>query len=195
MEFIDGLKMLGGMDAVGVIIILSIAFVVGLIYFVKKGYSKAKKQESLRIIEATQKYQTERKQVLSTKSESQANSVSALGTGDIPCMAFRPGNIIDWTTIPAPIGETYFADTSCPTSGSVCIVKELENGEVVDYDPREIPVEIKQTPEWAWSATHCKELVKRFWYVPFSIWKSPSLWLAFGMLLAMFIFGMGVIGA
>jgi len=193
----DGFKMLGGMDTTGTIVIVVIVLVVGLIFFIKKGYARAEKQEALRILELTHKYEQEK---IETKKESKTDEgpkepSSILGKGDIPCMAFKLGNIVDWTTIPAPIGEAYLADTSCPISGTVFIVKQLENGDIVDYDPREVPVVIKQTPEWAYSATHCKEIVKRFWYVPYSVWKSPSLWFAAGMLVIMFIFGMGVIGS
>ncbi len=123
---------------------------------------------------------------------------SILGTGQYKCMAFRQGNILDFTTIPEPIGEVYFFDPTCPTSGAGYIVREAKEGEIingrktkkgeiVDYDPREVQVVIEKTPEYAWHAMNWTDDVEGFWIVPISFWKTPSMWFAVGMIIIVFV--------
>ena len=112
-----------------------------------------------------------------------------LGEGDYKCMAFRKNNVIDFTSITEPVGEIYLADASCPLKGGIYIVKELANGEIVDYDPRKVPILNKQTPDDAYSATHWPEC-KRYWTVPLSWLKSPSTWFAGATLIIFFIVSM-----
>lgn len=128
-----------------------------------------------------------------TDTEAAPIRKTTLGTGLVKCVAFRPGNILDFTTIPAPIGEIYIVDTSCPQSGASCIVREDEHGKVVDYDPREVPVVIEQTPEYAWFATHW-DIVDRVFSLPLAWWRSTSTWFAAGMMAIIFILGLAVLG-
>ncbi len=119
--------------------------------------------------------------------------VSVLGTGNLKCMCFRPGNILDFTTIPKPIGELHIADTSLPFSGGVYTVMELENGEIVDYDQRDTPIVQNEMPEHAWFAVHW-DIVKDVFSVPLSWWQSTSTWFAVAcligyILLALVYFG------
>lgn len=187
MNWGEGFTLLGGGDLAGYIVIALIVIVPLIVWYIKRGLHHAEIKQEVETLKVVNKYEE-------LKKEKPGEAVSILGTGSINCAAFRPGNILDWTTIPFPIGEVYLADTSCPVSGNLCIVRELDNGEVVDYDPREVEVIDKQTPEWAWQSTHCKEMVRRFWCVQLSIWKSPAIWLAAGMIMVTFIFAMGVIG-
>lgn len=114
-------------------------------------------------------------------------SESLLGTGAFKCMCFKASNILDFTTIPKPIGEIYQFEPSCPISGAGFIVKEEADGKVVDYDPREVEVHLKQTPEFAWFATHWDIVTKNFWTVPVQWWKSPANWFAAAMIIVTFI--------
>lgn len=120
-------------------------------------------------------------------------SKSILGTGQVKCMAIRPGNILDFTTIPKPIGDIYVADTSCARGGASCIVRELDNEEIVDYDPREKKLDVGSTPEYAYFATHW-EIVDRVFCVPSPWWRSTSTWFAAGMMAVTFILGLVVLG-
>lgn len=109
-----------------------------------------------------------------------------LGTGQFKAMVFRPGNILDFTTIPEPIGEMYQFDPSCPVSGLGYIVKQVPNGEIVDYDPREVRVKIDESPEHAWFATHW-DIVSVVFSVVTPWWRSRATWYALGMMLIVFI--------
>lgn len=183
--------MLGGIDLGGIIVIAAIIVAALLFFLIKKGFAHAQIKERLDILAATKAYESAI--IEKAKAEGKEIKPSILGTGDFKCLAIKPGNIIDWTTIPAPIGEMYQADTSCPVSGSIYIVRETEEGKVVDYDPREVPVIIQQTPEWAWYATHW-DIVRKVFSIPLSWWKSTSLWFAAAMVVVMFIFGMASLG-
>jgi len=113
-----------------------------------------------------------------------------LGNGIFKCMCIRPGNILDFTTVPNPIGEAYQFDPSCPVSGYGYIVKELSDESIVDYDPRNIEVVTDETPEAAWDAVHWKDDVVGFWTVAVAWWKSPASWFAGGMIAVTFILGL-----
>lgn len=127
-------------------------------------------------------------------SEAPPDSNCVLGTGNYKCMAYRYDGSLDFTTMPEPIGELYSFDTSCPFSGAGYIVKELKTGEIVDYDPREMPIEPKATPEWAWFAINPRDVTKRFWTVPTPFWKSGSMWFAAAMIVVLFISFLSVFG-
>lgn len=130
--------------------------------------------------------------------ENGSKSQSILGTGRYKCMAFKLGNTIAWTTIPKPIGEAYFFEPTTPISGVGYIVREAKEGEtidgkktkegdIVDYDPREVQVELEKMPEHAWDAMNWKDDVEGFWIVPINWWRTPSMWFALGMMVIVFI--------
>jgi len=117
-----------------------------------------------------------------------------LGTGECKCLCFRTikgVNIADFTTIPKPIGEQYQFDPSCPVSGWGSIVKEDKDGNIVDYDPREVTYDLKKSPEYAYFAT-VWDICKRVFYVPIPAWKSSAMWFAAAMLAITFITGLVV---
>lgn len=116
---------------------------------------------------------------------------NVLGTGEYKCLCFRPPNILDFTTIPEPIGELYQIETSCPLSGSGYIVQE-KDGKIVDYDPREVEVHIEQSPEYAWFATHW-DILRTVFSVAVEWWKTPATWYAVGMMGIVFVFGLVVL--
>lgn len=127
-----------------------------------------------------------------------------LGEGPYKCMVIRTAkgmgitnptcvNIIDFTTMTQPMGDIDVADTSCPSSGGIYSVRELEDGTIVDYDPREVALEIDQTPEYAYFATHW-EIVSRVFFVPLKFWQSPKWWFAAACLFITFFLTLSVIG-
>lgn len=119
-----------------------------------------------------------------------------LGTGEYKCLCFRKidnHNVVDFTTIPKPIGEMYNIDPSCPMSGSGYIVK-VENGLVVDYDPRSIKYILEESPEYAWFATQW-EIVKQVFFVPIKWWQSSSTLFAAAMVAGTFLLGLVALGA
>lgn len=138
-----------------------------------------------------------------TKKEVELAAIKVvLGTGNFKCMAIRsakvlglaPGtNVIDFTTMPEPIGEVHIADTSCPISGGIYTVREMDNGEVVDWDPRETPMNVEETPEYAWFATHW-EVVAQVFSVPVRWWASTSIWFAVGCLAILFFVSLTALG-
>lgn len=112
-----------------------------------------------------------------------------LGTGEFNCLCFRKiGGLLvaDFTTIPEPIGEQYQFDPSCPFSGIGSIVMEKDGGEIVDYDPREVPYVTEESPEYAYLATHWKAVTNGFWKTPFKWWQNASTWLAGVMVVLVF---------
>jgi len=126
-----------------------------------------------------------------------------LGTGTVRCIAIRNSallgydngvNIIDFTTMPVPIGELHFADTSCPVSGGVYTVKENADGALEDYDPRQVPMDVKTTPERAYQATHWPELAG-VWNTPLPFYKNERFWLAIAALIVMFFLAATAMGA
>jgi len=119
-----------------------------------------------------------------------------LGKGNIKCLCFRRikgVNVADFTVMPEAIGELYQFDPSCPTSGSGYIVKEDSNGDIVDYDPREVTFKIEESPERAWFAIHW-DIVKSVFFVPVNWWKSTSVWFAAAMIVVVFITSLAVLG-
>lgn len=109
-----------------------------------------------------------------------------VGTGNYKALVIRPGGIVDFNYIPEPIGEMYQADPSCPMHGGMFIVKELPNGEIIDYDPRKVKVDINKSPERAWFAINW-DLVPKVYSVPAQWWQSTSTWWAIGLTVIMFI--------
>lgn len=104
------------------------------------------------------------------------------------------GESIDFTGIPKPIGHIKQFDTSLPFSGGGYIVKELTDGSLVSYDPRDVALETDQLPDWAWFAINCRDIVLRFWRVPNPWWKSIGMWFAAAMILAVFICFLALFG-
>lgn len=171
------------LDITGIIILLAIPIIIFIWRILKKQKEAAKVDEHLRVMQAKTDYE---------KAKGKERK-SILGTGEFKCLAIRPGNIADWTTIPKPIGELYMSDPTCPVSGGVYIVKEKETGEVIDYDPRKETVDVQKTPEWAWYATHWG-IVPRVFSIPLSMWKSPATWFAAATLVILFITVMATVG-
>ena len=82
---------------------------------------------------------------------------SVLHTGKVKCACvYLLGNqpVLDFTTIPTPIGEAYSFDPSCPVSGEAYLVRMDADGKILDYDPREVPYDLMESPEVAYWATH-----------------------------------------
>lgn len=125
-----------------------------------------------------------------------------LGMGKFKCMAIRsakvlglmPGmNVIDFTTMPEPIGEIHLADTSCPISGQIYTVKENDDGTISDYDPREVVIVVDQTPEYCYFATHWP-IVREVFGIPVSPLSNPSFWLAVAALAGAIFMGLATVG-
>lgn len=166
----------------------------------KKAYAKAEEQRILAEVKQrteilqTQGYQTQEEKLKIIQGlMAQEKQAFKLGTGVIKTMVFCPGNIVNWTTMPKPIGEMYQADTSCPLSGGIYMVKQLETGEIVDYDPREVAIVTEETPEYAWFATHW-QVVRRVFALPLSWFRNPANWYAAAALAILFISIMVVVG-
>jgi hypothetical protein len=122
------------------------------------------------------------------------------GTGNYKAMVIR-GSAVDWTTIPKPVGELSPADPSCPMSGGVYTVRELQQdetidgkpykaGEIVDYDPRQVAIRQLSMPEHAYFATHWEELVRMVYGYSKPWYTNASIWFAAAVLFIMFILGL-----
>ena len=187
--------LMGYAGPVGIaIIIIFVLAVTALVYFKTKGKRapNVKKDKKLPGIIKTKANESREAMEGETETDEKGEK-SILGTGNFKCLAFRLGNIADFTTIPKPIGEAYQFDPSCPFSGMGYIVKESNNREVVDYDPREVPFDVKKSPEYAWFATHWP-IVKVVFSVAIDWWKSKAIWFAGGMMLIVFIVALAVVG-
>lgn len=126
----------------------------------------------------------------------QAKKGKMVGTGNIRCLCFRKIKgvpVADFTTIPGSVGEIYSFDPSCPTSGPGYIVVETSDGDVVDYDPRQVKYTVTESPEYAWFAT-VWNIVNSVFFVPIQWWRSTSTWFAVGMLVILFIVSLVVFG-
>lgn len=131
------------------------------------------------------------------------DKATILGQPGVNCIAIRnPAvlgydvdiNIIDFTTMPGPIGEIHFSDTSCPVSGGIYTVLEKTDGSLIDYDPRQVPLDVRTTPERAYQATHWPEL-PGVWGTPQPFYKNSSFWFAIGCLFITFFISMVAMGA
>lgn len=125
-----------------------------------------------------------------------------LGSGKYKCMAIRsakvlnllPGtNVIDFTTMPEQIGEIHLADTSCPISGAIYTVKENDDGTISDYDPREVVIDVEQSPEHSYFATHWP-IVHEVFGIPISPLSNPSFWFAMVALAGAIFLGLVALG-
>lgn len=177
----------GGVLVYIIIAIIFLFFAGGVFWTIKKSkYSGEKQPDSgKRIFKAKPEKEIKiAPRIVEEKTEESGKSI--LGTGTYKCMCFCPGNILDYTTIPKPIGDIYQLDPSNPLSGAAYIVMQKENGEVVDYDPREVPVDIKTSPELAYFAIRW-DIVKTVFNVLLQWWKSTSTWFAVGMMAITFI--------
>ena len=96
--------------------------------------------------------------------------------------------------MPKPIGEMHFADKSCPVSGAVYTVREKADGTLEDYDPRQVPMDVKTTPERAYQATHWPELIL-VWGTVSAFYKNMSFWFAVVALVVMFFLAATAMGA
>lgn len=172
-----------GSGNIGIYVGIGLVVVVFLMAVVR-GIMKTKtKVEEPDLPRTTQKA----KEAEGQTEETEEKPKTVLGTGEYKCMCFCPGNVLDFTTIPEPIGEVYQFDGSLPVSGSAYIVLQRENGEVVDYDPRDVEFVLKQSPEYLWLATHPQKITKQFWAAPIQWWRSTSTWFAAGMIAVTFI--------
>jgi len=127
------------------------------------------------------------------QEDKQEKKQSLVGTGKYKAYVIRPGGILEATTIPEPIGEVYYADTSMPESGAHYLVMETEDGEIIDYDPRDLPIVTEETPEYAWFATHW-DIVDQVFAVPIPWWQNTANWYAAAMMAIVFITGLAVVG-
>lgn len=158
-------------------------------WYVFRAITKSRRRVKEPTLDRVPKEETEESS--ETKGEEKEKVGSILGTGEHKCMCYKKGNIIDFTTIPEPLGEVYQFEPSCPISGAGYIVKENEDGKVVDYDPREVEVHIERSPEYAWFASHW-DIVRVVFSVPVQWWKSASTYFAVGMLVVVFVCGLVV---
>ena len=177
-----------------IIVLILVAAVGGFIYWRRR---RGRKQKPVKIAEIPESKIEETRAVdLNPPIPSAVAGNKRRGTGHYPAMVICKvdgEDVVDFTTIPEPIGEIYQFDTSCPMHGGGFIVKEMADGELVDYDPRDISVSLEETPEYAWFATHWSD-VKPFWNAPAQWWKSTANWYAAGLLVIVFISALVVLG-
>jgi hypothetical protein len=126
-----------------------------------------------------------------------------LGTGAIQTVAIRNpillgrepnANILDFTTMPYPVGEAHYADTSCPFHGGFYTVQEGERGEIIDYDSRGEKIEKELTPDWAYDSTHPPDVAPIF-NAQFKFWKQTSFWICIVCLIICFFIAAQAMGA
>jgi hypothetical protein len=190
------LEMFSGAGAAAWMVISVILLIVAYITFRSYVSHKKRIDTSLPIDES---YESVSTQVSETNNETQkpeSQVKQILGTGNLSCICFRKIkgiNVIDFTTIPNPVGEIYQLDPSCPSTGSAYIVKEADNGNIIDYDPRETEYKTENSPEVAWFAINW-DIVKNVYFVPVKWWKSTSVWFAGFLLGIVFICSLVVLG-
>ena len=176
----------GGPMAIVIILVL-IALVGGFVYWRIRRNKKHNPKQKAQAIDAVKLEPEIKPAELPTELVKKVR-----GTGNYKAMVICK-DIIDFTTIPEPIGEIYQFDPSCPMRGGGYIVKEQADGTLVDYDPRELSVIVEETPEYAWFATHWP-VVKRVFNVPVQWWKSTAMWHAAGLMVIVFISALVVLG-
>lgn len=157
-------------------------------------FKRKGKQTTMADLPSAESYESESKLV---KQGEQKEPRIILGTGSYKCVCFREikgALVADFTTIPEPIGEMYQFDPSCPISGNGYVVRQVDNGDIVDYDPREVKVETDETPDYAWHAINWEEDAIAFWTVPIKWWKNLANWYAAGVLAIVFFGVLVVLG-
>jgi len=166
------LELLKEMNAVGMsLIVLAIGLVIfGLILF--RNWSR-RRQHSGVIIYKKEAIAEEKKET------------PILGVGKFPCFVLRNG-FLEETRIAEPIGAVWVADASLPVSGSVYLVSETEDGQVVPYDPRQYEFESARSPEFAYFATHW-EIVTKVYGNILAWWQSAPLWITIAVLVLVFL--------
>ncbi len=200
-KFLQLIWQRGGVGAI-IWVVLSIAILGGIIYW---QMHKAKLNKSVSITDDqidddSQPADTEQ-HLEGDKTVFVAKKKSILGTGRYKCLAVR-GNILEWTTIPKPIGKHTQSETSMPVSGGIYIVRELQQDEIIDdiqkvagdvvaYDPRHVKVEMLQTPEAAYFAINWP-IVDQVYMVPKPWYTNIKVWFAAAMLIIVFLFGLMV---
>lgn len=180
-----------------VLVVIVLAAIIGVAFFIARSRMKREKATSAakaKKVEAVQKAREKlSKEPVITEAES--GEIKLYGVGEINALVFtKDGSHIDFTTIPMPIGNINQFQPNLAFSGAGCIVKENENGEIVDWDTSNIEYKPEESPERAWFAIHPNPQTKRFWTVPIAWWKSVSMWFAAGMLLIVFIAFLAVFG-
>jgi hypothetical protein len=183
-KYLEMLKALNiGQVAVVLIILLVLGAVAFLIYRMKT-YHKRHPEKAP---------PAEIKTRVSKDGETEAfePTTSILGTGKLKAYAFTNG-ALEPTTIPNPIGNIFFADTSMPVSGACYLVKETE-GKVAAYDPRGVQFKMKETPQMAYFATHW-DIVREWFKTEKPWWESAPLWLCVTVLIMLFIVTLVVLG-
>lgn len=185
------LELMAGADpVVYIVIVVFILALSGWVWWSFKGH-KAKPRKKVSVVDNADSYEA----ISGGIKQANVEQVQ-LGTGDVKCLCFRKikgVNVADFTTIPNAIGEMYQFDPSVPLKGSGFIVKQLDDGSIVDYDPREVPFIVKESPEYAYFATNW-DILKSVFFVPTSWYKSTAVWFAAAVLVIVFITGLAVLG-
>ncbi len=175
------LELLGGLDVweliITAIIVVIVFLAVILIYHLRK--QKRLKQQA-----------SNQSKIKESKEKNKKEPI--LGTGTLPCYVLRNG-ALEASTIPEEIGNLFIADISMPRSGSSYLVREIEEGKLEAYDPREIPFETEKSPQWAYFATHWG-IVKDVYAMTNSWWQSVPLWLCITMIVVLILVLLVVLG-
>lgn len=119
-----------------------------------------------------------------------------IGAGKYNCICFRKIlglNVADFTKINKPVGELYQFDTSCPITGNGYIVMQAEDGSIIDYDPRQLEYNVRESPEYAYFAIDWS-ICNHVFFVPKQWYKSSSVWFAAGMMVMTFVVSLAIIG-
>lgn len=117
-----------------------------------------------------------------------------LGNGAYNAAVIRQGQILDFTTIGEPIGTLITLSPTCPQSGGHYLVREDEEGKIVDFDHRDIPVDSELTPFRAWDTVNCRDEIVPFWTEDVKWWEDMSNWLTWGVLFIVFIATLAFVG-
>jgi len=102
-------------------------------------------------------------------------SKTILGTGSLLCYVLKNGALRQ-STIPEPIGKLFMADPTMPKHGACYLIREDNNGKLTAYDPRTSEFDSKESPQWAYFATHW-DSCRRVFTAPKAWWQSAPLWI------------------
>jgi hypothetical protein len=183
----------GGPSTVIIIVVIALIFIASVFWGIKHRIKKEKVTSAS--LDTPVKITKKETAEADTDEPEDAGYKQLRGTGKYKAMVYCADGIsIDFTTIPYRLGNIHTLDTSLPQPGGNYIVKELSDGTLAAYDPRDTVMETKETPDWAWLAINCKVIVQNFWRVPNAWWKSVGMWFAAGMILVVFICFLAVFG-
>ena len=170
------------------------------LFSIKKIYSdKIFKKEKPTIHDNHDESAEVKNQIKHIKAPITGDSHDAKVEGKYPSICFRyvkgiPS--VDYTKIPEITGELYQFDPSTYYPGNKYIVEQGKKSDIIDYDPRAVPINLASSPQRAYLAVSetTQKLIKQFWASNIKWWKAPSTIFAVIMLIILFVATIVILG-